>query len=165
VEDEYVDLALRPEEIIEGLTGQFEGLVSKASWGETSLFYNPDLALANGVYFCTIKEHDGANDKASALDRPGVFRMAFGLTVKNYEKLFGSRPTRPAKGSPVKTGHDFTRLDVVMPHPIYAWMGWAQVLNPSAETFASVQPLLVDSYDQVVSKFAKTLAGQRRTVR
>jgi hypothetical protein len=38
-------------------------------------------------------------------------------------------------------------------------------LNPSAETFASVQPLLVDSYDQVVSKFAKTLAGQRRTVR
>jgi hypothetical protein len=65
----------------------------------------------------------------------------------------------------VKTGHDFTRLDVVMPHPIYAWMGWAQVLNPSAEAFASVQPLLVDSYDQVVSKFAKTLAGQRRTVR
>jgi hypothetical protein len=28
-----------------------------------------------------------------------------------------------------------------------------------------VQPLLVDSYDQVVSKFAKTLAGQRRTGR
>jgi len=156
---------LQPEEIIDHLTGRFGGLAPKASWGETSLFYNPDLALANGVYFCTIKEHDGANDKASALDRPEVFRMAFGLTVKNYEKLFGSRPTRPAKGSPVKTGHDFTRLDVVMPHPIYAWMGWAQVLNPSAETFASVQPLLVDSYDQVVSKFAKTLAGQRRTVR
>jgi hypothetical protein len=165
VADEYEISSLHPAEIVESLTGQFEGLVSKASWGETSLFYNPDLALPNGVYFCAIKEHDGANDKASALDRHGVFRMALGLTVKNYEQLFGSRPTRPAKGATVKTGHDFTRLDVVMPHPIYAWMGWVQVLNPSAETFASMQQLLVDSYDHVVCKFAKTLAGQRRTSR
>jgi hypothetical protein len=158
-------MSVSAEQIESEICSRLPGVAAKASWGETSLFYNPGKKLPNGVYFCTIKEHDGANDKASALDRPGVFRMAFGLTVKNYEKLFGSRPTRPAKGSPVKTGHDFTRLDVVMPHPIYAWMGWAQVLNPSAETFASVQPLLVDSYDQVVSKFAKTLAGQRRTVR
>ncbi len=163
--DQYELLALQPAEIVERLTRRFDGLVPKASWGETSLFYNPDLALPNGVYFCTIKEHDGANDKASALDRNGVFRMALGLTVKNYEQLFGSRPPRPAKGATVNTGHDFTQVDVVMPHPVYAWMGWAQVLNPSAETFASIQPLFLESYDHAVRKFEETLAGRRRTLR
>jgi len=157
------DLALQPQDIVDRLTTRFDGLAPKASWGETSLFYNPNLALTNGVYFCTVKDHDGANDKASALDREGVFRLAVGLTVRSYERLFGPRPARPPKGSAVVTGHDFTRLDVVMPHPVYAWMGWVQVLNPSEETFASMQPLFAESYDHVVRKFEKSLAKHRRS--
>ena len=154
---------MRPDEIIDRLTSRFDGLAPKASWGETSLFYNPDLALANGVYFCTVKEHDGANDRSSELDRPGVFRLALGLPAECYERLFGSRPVRPAKGTAVATGHDFTRLDVVMPHPIYAWMGWIQVLNPSDETFGSMESLFAESYDHVVRKFEKSLVRRRRT--
>jgi hypothetical protein len=50
-----------------------------------------------------------------------------------------------------------------MPHPIYAWMGWIQVLNPSEETFESMQSLFVDSYDDVVRKFEKSLTRRRRT--
>lgn len=153
---------MRPEEIVDRLTGRFDGLAPKASWGETSLFYNPGLVLANGVYFCTIKEHDGANDRSSGLDRSGVFRLALGLTAERYERLFGSRPVRPAKGPAVSTGHDFTRLDVVMPHPIYAWMGWIQVLNPSEETFVSMESLFVDSYDDVVRKFEARRRRSRR---
>ena len=158
-------MALQPKDIVAQLTTRFDGLAPKASWGETSLFYNPNLALTNGVYFCTVKEHDGANDKASCLDRPGVFRLAIGLTVQRYEQHFGPRPARPPKGSAVVTGHDFTRLDVVMPHPIYAWMGWVQVLNPSDKTFASMQSIFTESYDQVVRKFEKSLAKRRRTPR
>jgi hypothetical protein len=154
-----------PGEIIDHLTCRFDGLAPKASWGETSLFFNPGRALANGVYFCTIKEHDGVHDKASHLDRPGVFRLALGLPATSFERLFGSRPARPSKGATVATGHDFTELDVAMPHPIYAWMGWMQVLNPSDETFASMQPLVVESYDHVVRKFEKLLARHRRTTR
>jgi len=60
------------------------------------------------------------------------------------------------------TGHDFTRLDVVMPHPVYAWMGWVQVLNPSEDTFASMQPLFVESFDHVAGKFEKALARHQR---
>lgn len=153
---------MRPEEIVDRLTGRFDGLAPKASWGETSLFYNPGLVLANGVYFCTIKEHDGANDRSSGLDRSGVFRLALGLPAERYERLFGSRPVRPAKGAAVSTGHDFTRLDVVTPHPIYAWMGWIQVLNPSEGTFESMQSLFVDSYDDVVRKFEARRRRSRR---
>ncbi|MFM8382588.1 MAG: DUF6194 family protein [Actinomycetota bacterium] len=149
---------LQPKDIVDRLTTQFDGLAPKASWGETSLFYNPNLALTNGVYFCTVKEHDGANDQASALDREGVFRLAVGLTVQTYEQRFGPRPARPPKGSAVATGHDFTQLDVVVPHPVYAWMGWVQVLNPSDKTFASMQPLFVESFGHVVRKFEKALA-------
>ncbi len=153
---------MRPEEIVDRLTGRFDGLAPKASWGETSLFYNPGLVLANGVYFCTIKEHDGANDRSSGLDRSEVFRLALGLPAERYERLFGSRPVRPAKGAAVSTGHDFTRLDVVTPHPIYAWMGWIQVLNPSEETFVSMESLFVDSYDDVVRKFEARRRRSRR---
>lgn len=156
---------MRPEEIVDDLTGRFDGLAPKASWGETSLFYNPGRALANGVYFCTLKEHDGDNDKASHLDRPGVFRLSLGLPVRSYEELFGPRPARPPKGTVVQTGHDFTRSDSLMPHPIYAWMGWVQVLNPSDSTFAAMQPLFVESYDHAVRKFATSLAQRRRAAR
>ena len=153
---------LQPKDVVDRLTTRFDGLAPKASWGETSLFYNPNIALTNGVYFCTVKEHDGANDKASALDREGVFRLAVGLTVQRYEHLFGPRPARPPKGSAVETGHDFTQLDVVMPHPVYAWMGWVQVLNPSDETFTLMQPLFIESFGHVVRKFEKSLARHQR---
>ena len=37
------------------------------------------MTLPNGVYFCTLKENNGANDKASELDRDGVFRLSIGI--------------------------------------------------------------------------------------
>lgn len=148
-------VAMDPDEVCDELTARFEGLVPKASWGETSLFFNPGLVRPNGVYFCTIKQHDGAHDSASHLDRPEVFRLALGLTVPSYERLFGARPARPPKGGTVATGHDFTRLDSVMPHPVYAWMGWVQVLSPSDATFASMHPLFAESYDLAVRRFEK----------
>jgi hypothetical protein len=49
-----------------------------------------------------------------------------------------------------------------MPHPVYAWMGWVQVLNPSDETFALMQPLFIESFGHVVRKFEKALARHRR---
>jgi hypothetical protein len=147
-----------PDEVLEALTTNFAGLVPKATWGETSLFYNPDGILPNGVYFCTIKERDGANDRASQLDRPGVFRLAVGLPPARYEQMFGPRPARPSKGGVVSTADDFTAADVLMPHPVYAWMGWVQVLSPSAATFAELQPLLASSYELAVLKYDASIA-------
>lgn len=150
--------------MIAALTATFDGLVPTASWGETSLFHNPGRMLPNGVYFCTVKDHDGANDTASHLDRPGVFRVAIGVPRTRYELLFGPRPARPAKGGVVETGHDFTAIDVVMPHPVYAWMGWVQVLSPTEATFAAMQPLFAEAHEAAIAKFAASVARRARSV-
>ena len=79
---------MSPENIIQVLTSELDGVVPKSSWGETSLFYNPGKLLPNGVYFCTIKEKNGDNDKSSELDRKSVFRVSINAGKANYEKLF-----------------------------------------------------------------------------
>ncbi len=121
---------------------KLSGVVPKSSWGETSLFYNPGKLLPNGVYFCTIKEKNGDNDKSSELDRDSVFRVSIGAGKANYEKNFGIKPKRPEKGGIVNTCHDFTKLDELMPHPIYAWMSWVQILSPSKSSFDSILSLI-----------------------
>jgi len=144
---------MKPTDVIHAITTTFSGLVPKQSWGETSLFYNPDKALTNGVYFCTIKEQDGANDMASQLNRLDIFRLSFGLPATHYERLFGARPPRPPKGGCVATGHDFTVTDILQPHPIYGWMGWVQVLSPSTTTYITLQPLLSIAYEYAIRTY------------
>jgi len=146
---------MSPENIIQVLTSELDGVVPKSSWGETSLFYNPGKLLPNGVYFCTIKEKNGDNDKSSELDRKSVFRVSINAGKANYEKLFGVKPKRPEKGCIVNTGHDFTKLDELMPHPIYAWMSWVQILSPSKSSFESLLQLIKDAHASAVIKFNK----------
>jgi hypothetical protein len=151
---------MNPSEIVEAIVSRLAGVVPKASWGETAVFYNPDNLLPNGVYFCTIKEHDGANDKSSNLNREGIFRVAIGLSAESYGRLFGPKPARPAKGGIVNTGHDFSRVNDFMPHPIYAWMSWAQILSPTQERFAEILPFIEEAHRTAVIKFNKKTAHQ-----
>lgn len=146
---------MSPETIIQTLTTELNGVVPKSSWGETSLFYNPGKLLPNGVYFCTIKEKNGDNDKSSELNRDSVFRVSIGVGKSNYVKLFNVKPKRPEKGDIVNTGHDFTKLDELMPHPIYAWMSWVQILSPSKSSFESIFPLIKDAHASAVINFNK----------
>jgi len=150
---------MTPTVITDEICRRFAGVVPKASWGETALFYNPDQLLAHGMYFFTLKQHDGANDKASALDRAGVFRVAIGLAAASYARLFGAKPPRPLKGGCVATGHDFTALNVLMPHPVYAWMGWAQILSPSRERFEALLPLIGEAHAVAMEKYYKKNSG------
>jgi hypothetical protein len=41
-------------------------------YSEQAIFYNPGSALPLGVIFAAIKDHDGPNDQASRLSRPGI---------------------------------------------------------------------------------------------
>ncbi|MEL6398838.1 MAG: DUF6194 family protein [Cyanobacteria bacterium J06607_6] len=149
-----------PEAIISIICDKLPDIVPKASWGETSLFYNPNRVLPHGVYFCTLKRQDGDNDQASELDRPGVFRVAIGLEPKTYIRLFGSKPERPAKGGIVTADYDFTALNELMPHPIYAWMSWAQILCPSDSQFETIFPLIEEAYQRAIKKFEKKTANR-----
>jgi len=148
---------MTPEAIVSQVLDRYSGTVEVASWGERSVFYNPGNALARGVYFLTVKDHDGPNDQASQLNRAGVFRVNFGVAKQTYERLFGPKPARPPKGGVITTQHDFTALDQLIPHPVYGWMGWLSVLNPSGQTFEALRPLIDEAHDRAVATFAKRL--------
>jgi hypothetical protein len=120
--------------------------------------YMSARALPRGVYFATLKAKDGDNDRALNLNRPDVFRLNIGVSKPTYRSLFGTPPARPAAGGVVATGHDFAALDTLLPHPVYGWMAWVSVLNPSPATFESVKPLLAEAHGLAAAKFRKRVA-------
>ena len=148
-------MTMEPKQILDWCLADLEGTVLVNSWGETGVFYNPGKVLKRGVYVLTVKEKDGDNDQASRLDRPGVYRVNLGPRKRTYVNLFGPVPKRPPKGGVVEGDMDFTQTDTLLPHPVYAWMGWVCVLNPSAQTFESMKPLIRESYMFAKEKFEK----------
>ncbi|MGK8234671.1 DUF6194 family protein [Roseovarius sp. MS2] len=113
------------------ITNELDGVVPKDAWGETSYFYNPGHVFQRGTYFATIKQKDGANDRASHLDRSGVWRLNLGVSKEVFFGLFGPPPPRPGKGGVIDGGWDFAASDQLMPHPIYGWMSWINRLRTS----------------------------------
>lgn len=130
------------EKILSYCLDAFKDTVLVKSWGERGIFYNPDNRFKRGIYVMTIKEKDGENDKSSRLDRENVYRVNIGIRKSTYEKMLGQTPKRPPKGDMVDTETDFSVLDTVIPHPVYAWMGWICILNPSEKTFEKLKPLI-----------------------
>lgn len=143
------------KDVLKYCLNTLEGVVLAESWGETGVFYNPNLTLKRGVYILTIKEKDGENDKASCLNREGVYRVNLGVRKKTFVDLFGEIPKRPNKGGVVDMAYDFTALDCILPHPVYAWMGWICCLNPTEETFAQLKPYINEAYAYAVEKYQK----------
>lgn len=134
----------------------FDGSVTAAEWGDLFFFYNPDQTLPKDIYFATLKTSDDDYDHASNLDRPGVYRLNIGVSKETFLALFGQKPQKLGAGDGSDIGGDFTVLDQLLPHPVYASMGWVCILNPGDETFRhTVQPLLAEAYAVAVGKFAK----------
>ena len=146
---------MEAEQILNWCLEHLEGTVLMNSWGETGVFYNPGHVLKRGIYVLTIKEKDGKNDQASQLDRPGMYRVNLGPRKQTYVNLFGPVPKRPPKGGVVELDMDFAQTNILLPHPVYAWMGWVCVVNPSAQTFESMKPLIQESYMFANEKFEK----------
>lgn len=143
------------EEIIQYCKENLDDVVLVNSWGEKGVFYNPQHKLKRGVYVLTIKEKDGENDKSSNLNRANIFRVNLGIRKTTFKELFGEIPNRPAAGGIVDMDYDFTELDKIIPHPVYAWMGWISVLNPSVKTFETLKPFIEEAYTFSKEKFSK----------
>jgi hypothetical protein len=94
--------------------------------------------------FATLVVND-ESDSFSQLHRPSVFRLNIGIGKERFRTLFGD----------VNTVHDFTALDRIMPHPVYASASWVCVLNPSQSTFERVKPLLEEAYALAVQRHDK----------
>jgi len=105
----------------------------------TFFFHGAD----NKFPFATIVTKDNEFDSASKLNRPGVFRLNVGVGKDTFRALFGEQ-------SPVDI--DYSALDRLMPHPVYAKMHWVSVINPSAATFETVKPLLVEARNLLIAR-------------
>ena len=142
-----------PAEVVGALRDLDPDIRLERYYGERSLFYNPGGVAPLGIMFASVKDGDGPNDRASALSRPGVFRLAFQLTPAEYESRFGDPPARPQKGGVVALDHDLAALGTLTPHPVYAWMRWVQILSPTAQQFSALRPLIEDSLSLARSKW------------
>jgi hypothetical protein len=141
------------------ITSAFGDVHVADTWGDSFFYYNPDSSQPDEVYFATLKSGDDDYDNQSNLNRPGVFRLNMGLSKPTYESLFGAAPSRHNAQSMEETGnYDYAAFDQLLPHPVYAHMNWVCILNPSAETFRTLQPLLEDAYALAVSRVAKQQA-------
>jgi uncharacterized protein DUF6194 len=116
----------------------------EVAWGDTFFIHRDDK---HRFPFATIVTKDyGDFDNLSNLNREGVFRLNIGVSKKTFESLF-----------PARVDHDFTTLDVLMPHPVYGPNHWVCVLNPSNETFRSLRPLLEEAYQISVRRAGRKL--------
>ena len=149
------------EEIIAYSLDTFPGLVEDWNWGEQSLFYNSGHRLPKGTYFLTFKERDGANDSAAGI-RPGDYRLNVGISKAAFTDRFGAVLARPAAGGVVQTGHNFTQRDRILPHPVYGWMCWIAIVNPTQETFEELKPLLSGAYERAVERYRRRMEQRRQ---
>jgi hypothetical protein len=121
---------MNEDAIAKFITDTFEGVEFVTASGGTFFFCGDERKFP----FATLSTAD-EYDQFSDLKRPGVFRLNAGVSKSTFQSLFHSA-----------RAHDFTALDQIMPHPVYGKMYWVCVLNPSAETFEAVRPLLAEAY-------------------
>ena len=72
-----------------------------------------------------------------------------------FVEMFSTVPARPSKGGIVDMKYDFSATNQILPHPVYAWMGWICILNPSEQTFTKIKPLIQEAYEYAKEKFKK----------
>ena len=142
-------------ELSQTITNMFKGTDVEHNDYGYFFFYNPDADLPPDHMFpiMTIVTND-LNDTFSNLERPDVYRLNIGVSKATFRSLFGE----PDEGKQF-SGYDYTALDVLMPHPVYAAQYWVSVINPSDEVFQSkVEPLMDEAYDMAVTKYNKKAA-------
>lgn len=122
----------------------------RETWPETDVAAMPGAAFfsldpeKHWPNFATIVWTDDF-DQASNLSRPGVFRLNMGVGRATFERL-------PRSDDP-----DYTLMDRILPHPVYAKQHWISILNPSDATMWDVvMPLLGEAHDRLAAQRART---------
>lgn len=143
---------MEQETVAQYIVDTFDGLDVVTADGNTFYFYDPGRKTPpdRRQPFATIVTND-LYDQASTLDRPGVYRLNLGVSRQTFHDLFGEQ-SPAADAAEADGGYDLTALDAILPHPVYGFMFWICVLNPSAETFEIVKPFLAESYERAVRR-------------
>lgn len=131
-------------ESLTALLAGFPGTLTVRGGGDVYAIHDPD-----GTYeerprhgWATVVTSD-AHDEASHLDRPGVgYRLNIGLPRERRDEVVD------AAGE-----HDLTAVDVLMPHPVYASLGWVCVIDPDT-TWPVVRGLLAEAHEHAARREA-----------
>lgn len=83
-----------------------------------------------------------------------MYRLNLGVRPETYRRLFRAPPAATREMSVVNTGHDYSKLGELMPHPVYAPLSRVCVLNPGAAAFEAVEPLLEEAYRMAARRAA-----------
>ncbi|PPK92279.1 hypothetical protein CLV92_11525 [Kineococcus xinjiangensis] len=111
--------------------------------GDTFLYYSPDGRVPRaGQPFATAVTKDYPGEPASGLDRPGAFRVNVHAGAEAFEAHCGHGPR---EASP-PDGVDHRHRDVVLPHPVYARLGWVCVVDPAERSAAATRELLTTAH-------------------
>jgi hypothetical protein len=122
-----------PDEIRRWITATYPDTVVAQAMGATFFSLNEE-SWPNFATIVTTDEHDMGNP--SDLARDGVFRLNIGVGKESFERLVGAM-----------VAPDYSLLEVVLPHPVYAKQRWLCILNPSRQTFDEVvKPLIAEAY-------------------
>lgn len=147
---------MTPDEIVEFVTSMGGTIVvvateedgaPESAWGDTFFFYDPDglTVPEKRMPYATIVVNDYPGfDEASNLNRPGIFRVNMAVSRETFERH-----------SPGETATDYSVLDEVIPHPVYATQSWLSVLNPGSATSETVRDLLTEAHDRARTRYEK----------
>lgn len=141
---------MTPDAIRAYLLEAFPGVETTSAHGYDFFFQGADRMMP----FVTLALNGNEHEQVSRLDRPGAFRLNVGVGHATYRSMFGQQPKPPEPGGVVATGHDFAALDVIVPHPHYAYTSWIAVVSPSAPTFERLAPLIAEAHALAVRREA-----------
>jgi hypothetical protein len=124
------------------------------AWGDYFFYFAPDGQVPSSTQpFATIVTKDYPGDTRSELDGAGRWRVNIHVGSARFEELIGQRP-RDAAADEI-AARDFAAPDVVLPHPVYAALGWVAVVSPGDKTTAIVLDLLRAAYDNAKARAAR----------
>jgi hypothetical protein len=143
-----------PETIARRIVEAFPDTDVVTAGGGTFFSCDPQTHWPNFATLVTTDEFDDASN----LSRPGVFRLNIGLSRQRFDELVGSGSGQADEADVTAATTDYTALDRLLPHPVYARQHWISILNPSATTFDDVVwPLLEEAHDLLAGRAAKHL--------
>ena len=133
------------------LTAGPENGAPESAWGDSFFFYDPagDTPEDRRFPFATIvvSDYDGF-DTSSNLNRPGVFRLNINVGRSSFQDLLGYPPS----AHPDNAGSfDYSVLDQLLPHPVYASQAWVSLLNPE-QTMDLARSLLQQAHSRAVAR-------------
>jgi Family of unknown function (DUF6194) len=133
-----------PEAIISYLTTSYPATDVVTIPGAWFFSLDAEKHWPNYATIVTTDEHDiGSPSNLSA--RPDVFRLNLGVDKATFDRYEDPHPEP-----------DYTALDRVLPHPVYAAQRWISILNPSWATWTeTVIPLIAVALDRLAAQRAR----------